>query len=231
MQGDDYNWKSLLFELVKKEGMDPWDVNISALAKKYLETIHNLKSDLKLSGKVLLAAALLLRMKSSYLLSNDISAFDQFVSPKEDEDLYDALEKELVVGEKQDVAYELMPRVPTARKRKVSVYDLVKALEQAIEVKNRRENRLREIPVMSAPERKFDIKVAIEGLYSRLLDFFGSKKHALFSQVSGTSKKDRVFTFIPMLHLASQRKIKLEQQEHFGEIYIYPEEKSEIKQE
>ena len=34
------------------------------------------------------------------------------------------------------------------------------------------------------------------------------------------TKEDKISTFIPLLHLTTQRKIDIEQQEHFGEINI-----------
>jgi len=41
---DEVTWQSLLYELIKKEGMNPWDINISLLTKKYIEIIKKLKN-------------------------------------------------------------------------------------------------------------------------------------------------------------------------------------------
>ena len=151
---DEVTWQALLYELIKKEGMNPWDVNISFLTKKYIETIKKLKElDFRISGKVLLAAAILLNMKSSRLLNEDLSELDRLLADPE-EDIIDSLTFEepqsYQLGEKP----VLIPRTPQPRKRKVSVFDLVKALEKALEVKQRRV--LNSIPPMdvSIPERK-----------------------------------------------------------------------------
>ena len=62
---DDITWQTILMELVKSEEMNLWDLDISLLTKKYIDTIKELKKhDFRLSGKVLLAAALLLKIKS-----------------------------------------------------------------------------------------------------------------------------------------------------------------------
>ncbi|MEK6868974.1 MAG: segregation/condensation protein A, partial [Nanoarchaeota archaeon] len=199
---DEVTWQSLLYELVKKEGMNPWDINISLLTKNYISTIKKLKElDFRISGKVLLAAAILLKMKSNRLLNEDLSEFDRLLTQEEE------LVEELELEEQQYKLWEkpiLIPRTPQPRKRKVSIFDLVNALEKALEVKQRRV--LNSIPPMSVkiPERKRDITEVIREVYSRIKSFFmiNSQKRLTFSQLVPSQKKeDKIFTFIPLLHL------------------------------
>jgi len=228
---NEISWKSIIFDLVKSKEMDPWDVDISMLAKWYLEKLNQLKTtDLKLSGKVLLAAALMLRLKSKKLVGEDLSEFDRLlaVSEMSGDQFYDSLEQELSQGEKIAIEgnFELFPRTPQPRQRKVSVYELVKALEKALEVKKRRiMNRLHDGPELVMPEQKFDITSALSSLYSRILGFFKSSKHVSFTELlPSQTKEDKVFTFIPLLHLSNQKKVFLDQKEHFGEIRVNPPE-------
>jgi segregation and condensation protein A len=223
------SWKSIIVDLVKKEDMDPWDINISVLSKKYIDRIKELKeSDLKVSGKVLLAAAILLSIKSKRLVGEDLSEFDRLLSSTDvDEDeFYDDLEKELRKGEVQGMTeyFELNPRTPMPRKRKVSVYDLVQALEKALEVKKRRVfNEWNAIGDAKMPERTFDITKAIGSLYDKIkFFFFKQKKRSLkFSELTESKKKeDKVFTFIPLLHLSNEDKVDLHQEEHFADFDI-----------
>ena len=219
---DEVTWQSLLYELVKKEGMNPWDINISLLTKKYIDTIKKLKElDFRISGKVLLAAAILLKMKSNRLLNEDISEFDRLIT--EEEELVEELDLEEQQQYKPGERPILIPRTPQPRKRKVSIFDLVNALEKALEVKQRRV--LNSIPPMDVniPERKRDITEVIREVYSRIKSFFmiNSQKKLTFTQLVPSQKKeDKIFTFIPLLHLTNQRKVNLEQKEHFGEIEI-----------
>ena len=61
----------------------------------------------------------------------------------------------------------------------------------------------------------------IKNLYLKIKDMFKGKDNLTFSKlVPSENKEDKVFTFIPLLHLTNQRKIDLEQKEHFGEIEI-----------
>ena len=229
---DEVTWQSLLYELVKKEGMNPWDINISLLTKNYISTIKKLKElDFRISGKVLLAAAILLKMKSNRLLNEDLSEFDRLLTQEEElaEEL-DLEEQQYHLGEKPI----LIPRTPQPRKRKVSIFDLVNALEKALEVKQRRV--LNSIPPMSVkiPERKRDITEVIKEVYSRIKSFFiiDSQKRLTFSQLVPSQKKeDKIFTFIPLLHLTNQRKVNLEQKEHFGEIEIMMNTEKEVDKE
>jgi len=203
-------------------------INVSIIAKKYVERLKKYKEmDLRVSGKVLLAAAMLLRIKSKRLVGEDLNEFDRLLAATDvdEEQFYDDLAKELKEGEERAIYenIELIPRTPQPRKRKVSVYDLVNALEQALEVKKRRVwNNIRESNVR-IPEKKFDITAAIKGVYDRISSFFfkNKTKSITFSQLSPSDKKeDKIYTFIPLLHLSNQDKVSLTQSEHFGEINI-----------
>src|SRR3989339_630297 len=91
MDQDEITWQTILLELIKSEEMDPWDINISKLSEKYICTLRKLQEmNLHVSGKVLLAAAILLRIKSSRLVGEDMLEFDRLLASNELQDsLYD----------------------------------------------------------------------------------------------------------------------------------------------
>ncbi len=220
---DEITWQSLLYDLVKTEQMDPWDVDISKLTYKYINRIKKLKeSDLRVSGKVLLAASILLKIKSTKLMDH-LSDFEDFLAGKQ-EDLDISEEVGEVVDQVSGI-YQgmkpLLPRTPQPRARKVSIYELVDALQQALEVKRRRV--LEEMPdiKIEIPEKKYDITQVIKEIHQRIGEIFRSQGRLTFSQlVPNDSREAKVFTFIPLLHLSTQRKIDLTQEVHFGEIEI-----------
>ena len=230
---DEVTWQSLLYDLIKKEQMNPWDVNISLLTKKYIETIKKLKElDFRISGKVLLAAAILLKMKSNRLLNEDLSELDRLLTQSEEE-LIDELDLE-EPQRQHDEKHTLIPRTPQPRKRKVSVFDLVKALEKALEVKQRRV--MNSIPPMDVkiPKKTKDITQIIREVYTKIRSFFiiNKQKTLTFTQlVPSKTKEDKIYTFIPLLHLTTQRKVNLSQQEYFGEIEIILNTEKEIDKE
>jgi segregation and condensation protein A len=224
---DEVTWQTILYDLVRSEQMDPWDIDISMLAQRFLEMVHQFKKmDFRISGKIILAAAILLKIKSNRLVGEDLLNLDRLINPP-DEDAAEGLLDELrdeFAGEREALRdAKLIPRTPQARKRKVSIYDLVDALQKAMEVKKRRV--MRDIPSieLKIPEKKVDISEMIHGVYGKIRNFFSrqSGKKLTFSKlIPSDSKQDKVYTFIPLLHLENQRKIDMHQYRHFGEIEI-----------
>ena len=43
---DEITWQSIIYELIKTGDIDPWDVNISLLTKRYIETVKKLEKKL-----------------------------------------------------------------------------------------------------------------------------------------------------------------------------------------
>lgn len=225
VEQNEISWKAIIMDLISTEQMDPWDINISLLTGKYIDRLNQLKEqDLKVGGKVLLAASILLRIKSTKLVGDDLDDFDRLIAGADmsQEQFYDELEQELAKGEELGLKeeYDLLPRLPQARRRKVSVFDLVKALEKALEVKERRVLHSMP-PPMPLPQRKFDVTAALTNLYQRIRSLFSVRKSLTFQQLlPGETKQDKVYTFIPLLHLANHQKVELEQSEAFGDIHI-----------
>ena len=234
---DDITWQSLLYDLVRSENMDPWDIDISLLTKKYVETVKKLKElDYSISGKMVLAAAILLRIKSKRLLEEDMERFDQILSGEDEESLYD--QEQVLQGEriKRPEGFKLIPKTPQPRRRKVSIYELMDALQQALEVNKRRINRLsRPVPEMQVPEKKVDISELMRGTYTKIMGFFTTTNTptVTFSQLvpEGASKNDKIYTLIPLLYLANLRKIDLEQDIPFSDIGIMLNTDKEIQKE
>jgi segregation and condensation protein A len=227
-------WQSIIYDLISSEQMDPWDIDISLLTKKYIEMIKLLKEhDFRVSGKVILAAAMLLKIKSNKWIKEDIANLDALFASaeQEEQDLLAGIEDEYEPREIFDA--HLIPRTPQPRKRKVSVYDLVAALEKALEVKHRR--ILREMPILDvkAPQKKREISEIIKDIYQKIMHFFSfSEGRLTFTNLAESSSKvDKVYTFIPLLHLTNQRKIDLEQYQPFGEIEIILRSNVEVNKE
>lgn len=220
---DEVTWKALLIELVRSEQMDPWDIDISALSQRYIEMVRKLKeTDLRVSGKVLLAAAILLRMKSDILLTDDIAAFDSMMHPEEEAGLLDGLTAE----QQAKLAYErktLIPRTPQPRSRKVSLDDLMDALQKALETNRKRMLNVRLPQKMELPKKRFDITELMRVVYDRVAGWFAvqnAQKLYFHHIVPEDTREGKVLTFIPLLHLSNERKIDMSQQQHFGDIEI-----------
>jgi segregation and condensation protein A len=184
------------------------------------------KLDFRISGKIILAAAVLLRIKSSRLLEEDLNHLNQLIAQSEahDDDFFEDIHDGPNYRDIDNDKFRLIPKTPQPRKRKVSVYDLVEALEKALEVKQRR-IVIHDIETnVKVPEKPIDITVIIEEVYEEIRKMIA--KHKLqkldFAQLVPTGeKKDKVYAFMPLLYLDTQRKIDLEQKDHLGNIEIY----------
>jgi len=238
MDRDEITWKSIIVELIKTEQMDAWDINISQLSKMYIKTLKKLKEmNLRVSGKVLLCAALLLRIKSSRLVGDDMMEFDRLLASGDREDLYadeNYVEQEFSqIGVKVDGEHlRLIPKTPQPRKRKVSVYDLIDALAVALNVRRRRILNQVKVKQVEMPEKSVDISKLMDGLYEDVVRYMyenQSNKISFTDLVPGDSKKDKIYTFVPLLHLTNARKVNLDQNSHFGEIWVSKAQNKEDK--
>jgi len=220
---DDVTWQTIIYELVRKEEMDPWDIDVSLLTKRYIEMLKKLKElNFRISGRILLAAAVLLKIKSKRLVGKDIDEIDKLFAQSEGSDELFYEDDESYIETRQEEIPSLIPKTPQPRKRKVSIYDLVDALQKALEVKERKVMRSIPKAKMEIPERSKDISLVIKEVYLKIKKLFlkGNKRLTFTSLVFSDSKKEKVHTFVPLLYLTNQRKIDLLQFEHFGEIEI-----------
>ncbi len=202
-------WKELLIELVDRNKLDPWNIDIIEIVDSYMEAIRNIKSiDLKVPANVVLAASVLLRLKSSLLV---IGAPE----PEPEEPAYAGIES--IVVEPLSFRSRLPP------KRRVSLDELISALDEAMRIKEQRTAVL----AFRRPPLSFEIiSPNIEANATFIYDFIkknsDSEKVALFSDLVKGGDFDSIMLelFIPMLYLASGGRIRLRQDRFFGEIFI-----------
>ncbi len=224
--GRELSWQAIIHDLINSEQLDPWDIDLILLSQKYLEKIRELEeADFIVGGKVLLAAALLLKMKSDILLNREIRDLDDI--------LFDRKKEEKKPIEKIEIDEnkipKLFPRTPLPRFRKVTLNELMVALDKAMKTENRRirrtimeKNALRDAG-MTIPHKKINIHDEIRKLHKKIKLLFKkhkSKDKLSFTELAGRDKKARVATFVPLLHLDSMEKIWLEQKTNFDEIWI-----------
>jgi segregation and condensation protein A len=225
----DLTWEGLIRDIVKEENMDPWDINISKLSSRYLEYIKGLnRIDFKLTGKFLLTASILLKMKSDALTTEELIRPDYYLY-----DLAGAIDLNKVF-ERPTVPDDigLTPKISPQRSRRVTLDELVNALRGAMEVQDRRDvrhERMDKIKRMREVYKPINISEKIKVLYKRIVDFFKKlgKKQVTFAELSPSKdKKDIIWTFLPLLHLSNDGKIELEQDKEFGDIYVRQPEKN-----
>ena len=229
MQDDEITWQTIIMDLVKTEQMNPWDVDVSTLSQKYLEKVKQMEElNFFVSGKIILASAILLKLKSNQFMLQDLAEFDNLLYATDEDELAEPedMDGPNIPDYLRNKEPRLTIKTPQPRKRKVSVNDLVDALKKALEVENRKiqrvldKNRMPED--LSMPEKKIDINAIIKDLHGKVRTYFEKNKSDLTFNglVPSGRKEDKLGVFVPLLHLSNQQKIHLTQPVHFDEIYI-----------
>ncbi len=220
-------WQEIIYDLINTEQLDPWDIDISILTERYMEKIKELEeADFFISSKVLLAASLLIRIKSEILLNKYMKSIDDILFERNNsEEKISSFEK----IELEENIPELIPKSPIPRYRKVTLKELMESLNKAIKTENRRikkevinKNALRETGI-SIPKKKFNIKDKIRNIHTSIIDYFKNNKDkkVSFTHIIGQKKEERIDSFFPLLQLENQKKVWLEQEAHFDEIHIW----------
>ncbi|MBI2581755.1 segregation/condensation protein A [Candidatus Woesearchaeota archaeon] len=222
---DELNWKNIIYDLVKTEQMDPWDIDLSLLTQKFIQIIKEMQEhDFKIPGKILLAAAVLLKIKATHLIDNDISNLDKLINQHDgipEEELFEEMQQRL---RNPNAAHpQLIPRNPQPRNRKVSVEDLVEALQRAMATKKRILAQQRPVK-FPMPKRKIDILEVIRDIYHKINYYTNKDPNQKLTYTRllppRAGKQEKVYTFMPLLHLENEHKIEMQQQNHFDEIVI-----------
>jgi segregation and condensation protein A len=222
-------WREIIFDLINTKQLDPWDVDIGVLSDSFFERIEELQEmDFFVSSKVLLAASLLLRLKSELLLSFHVRTIDDVLFGRENE--VNSVRSSFERIELDEEIPELIPKTPMPRYKRVTLNQLIDSLNRAIVTENRRikktivnQNALRETGI-TLPKRDFNIQSKLKDLRNRLnahFDLNSSDKRVAYTNFIGEEREDRALSFFPLLQLENNGEIWLEQEELFDEIHIW----------
>jgi len=207
----------ILLQLVTMGKVDPWNIDIVDLTEKYIERLREMKElDLRLSARAILAASILLRMKTEALLYADEYADEKEEKEKEDR-----------------IRVEVEPYVPPLRRveRYYTLDDLIEALMDALEDVERRKPKAKrkveiEEEIFVVDDFRVDIEKHVNRLYAIVKRLYEETKEKInfWELVFDPSPKIVARTFLYLLFLANMGKVELIQEEPFGDIYVVPVE-------
>jgi len=209
----------ILVALAKSGEIDPWNIDIVEVTDKFLQQVEELeRMDLRVSGRTLLYAAVLLRMKSNVLVEMD-----------EPEDIMDDCNFD--DSDDFSVSDYPVPSLPLRRhsKRPVTLQELLSELKKAEKTEKRRVERTKTIKeerratiteVLSIAHEE-DIESRVGKMKNLLDGLFEKQQYIKFSELSGAlDRSGKVMAYLAILFLATRKEIWLEQEEIFGEIFI-----------
>ena len=207
-------WRELLLELVATNKIDPWDVDIVQVVDSYINAVKRMRVlDLRIPANMILAASILLRLKS-----DTINLFEEPVPEP------DAQEDAAIGGRIMPDVPELTPKFRIQPRRKITLDELIGALEGAMKAKERRAERITlENTPMEFVVNMDDIDEKIENAYKLVKRGVDKKSMVTFMDLSrGMQGSESVLLdlFVPLLFLATDSKIAMFQEEFFSEIII-----------
>ena len=221
----------LLLYLVKKEEVDIYEVNLTKIAREFIEYVDLMRElDLELAGEFLVMAATLVHIKSRELLPVDQQVVD--AEEEEGDDPRWELIRKLVEYKKFKDAAEHLQEREEARENtfqrqparpdfvedkppprlQVSIFDLVNAVNAVIKRVESREGP------SEIYDEEWTVADKITTIRQRMVEAEGMKFTELF--VDAASRNEVVATFLAMLELIRLKHIAITQPEAFGEIAI-----------
>ncbi len=202
-------WRELLIELVDSNRLNPWDIDISKMLEGYLAVIKKMRVlDLRVPANIILAASILLRLKSESLRER----------PPEQEEV-----AEQEFGRPAAEVPLLFNKMRQQPARKITLQELMAELETAMKIEEKRRHYTEELQAPIRITVMDDIderRASVLALLNASADRLGMATFsALAAGFQGMDER-LLKLFIPLLFLANDQVVTLEQEEVFGEIIV-----------
>lgn len=231
----------ILVNWAKAGLIDPWNIDLVQITDMFLQKLNEIKeNNLKLTGKTLFFAAVLLKIKSNYLEGLDPFKQEDELLPDDednfDENFMDYNDSDEIITQSHAITLEsAIVRRTSVRKnrtRKVSLEDLIlqiQRLEKAEQSKDRKaaEERVKarrsyshftpnDIMDLAHEEHLEDDIEKLENLLTRL--FKDDEKIELNDLIE--AGMDKASAYLSLLFLASRSSIDLVQESFYSDLYI-----------
>ena len=230
----------ILVNMANQGKIDPWNVNIVDVTDKYLMHLFQSKAqNLRLTGRTLLFAAILLKLKSNVLEGIDIMDFE----PQHPED-YEYSDDETLEYNQEDFVPtgnvvsidEVLQRRTSVRlnhNRVVTLRDLIRQLEfyemldRKQSLKNAHERAKRRVQsyarlsvedIINLPHDEY-IKNGVQRLKANLEEILNRQDKIELNELTLLGM-DRISAYVSLLFLTSDSDYDLEQDEFYSDLYV-----------
>jgi segregation and condensation protein A len=221
---------AILVGMAERGEIDPWRIDIVEVTDRFLSELEHQKTlDLRVSGRTLFYASLLLRMKSEFLLDPPDGEEDVDVFEEEFLD-WDAFEESPGTEPIARLEAEIHRRLERKRlrKRPETLFDLITVLRYMERDEQRRRRCVRTPPLSIDPDEVIGIaheegyRDAAHRVLSWCLTGFAEERQVTISSLVELSGWRVIDLYIPLLFLMLDGTLVLVQEEFFGEIEILP---------
>ncbi len=207
-------WRELLVELVDSNQLDPWNIDIVKVVDSYIAVVKKMQvMDLHIPANIVLAASILLRMKSETI---NIFPVEEVALAEED--------AEMQGGRILPDVPPLISKLRLQPKRKITLEELMSALGDAIKLNEKRERVVIEkAEPLNFVVEKDDIDEKMERAFKLVkanVDRDGMTTFGHLSKSFSSIENMLLGLFVPLLFLAHNRQLILMQDEFFNEIFV-----------
>ncbi len=233
----------LLLFFIRRDELDIYDIPIASITQEFLEYVRVMELlDLELAGEFVVMASMLVQIKAQMLLPREERTEAQAGTVDEHDPRAELVRRlleykqfkeasEQLSTQADEQRYVLYRRVFEAEHihqedqgsyRNATLFDLLKALKRAVE-------RAPETPASHIVER---YPLTVEEKAEEITHLLRSRPSIRFFElVGGLTKTHIVVTFLALLELAKNHRIRVQQDEQFDDIVIVHRNDDEVTQE
>ena len=228
----------LLMHLIEKNKIDIYDIPIVTITDQYLEYVRQMEhDDMNVTSEFLVMAATLLDIKSRMLLPKEENEDGEEEDPRDElvkrlleYKMYKCMSEELREKRQhagmsyfrpQDLPEEVRSYVPPVNYEELIGNRTLQSLQNVFaEVLKRKKSRVDPVRSGFGKIQREEISVADKELYIRA--YLSAHPHADFREMLETqgSREEIIVTFLVILELMKNQKIRITQEEPFGKITI-----------
>ncbi|MDD3237272.1 MAG: segregation/condensation protein A [Candidatus Gastranaerophilales bacterium] len=237
----------ILVSMAKTGKIDPWNIDIVDITDKYLIHLAESKSNnLKLTGRTLLFAAILLKLKSNILEGIDPLQMEDDQSELDYNDEWGEIEEEEATINRNNVvsldeALQRRTSVRLNRNRVVTLKDLIRQLQFYEELdrkqslKNTLERAKRRVrsyanltsdDIINLAHDEY-IENSVKILEENLVKIFEKEEKVELNTLTLLGM-DKISAYIALLFLTVNTDFTLEQDEFYSDLYVVKEHNEEI---
>ena len=229
----------ILVNMAKQGKIDPWNVDIVSVYDHYMTQVFKAKGqNLRITGRTILFAAILLRLKSNILKGIDINDFES--QPIDDfeyeDDPLDYTEEEYIPTNNVVSIDEVLQRRTSVRlnhNRVVTLRDLIRQLEfyemldhkQSLKNAHERAKRRVQNYARLSPEDIINlahdeyIEQGVQRLRANLEEILNRQDRIELNELTLLGM-DRISAYVSLLFLTADSDYDLEQDEFYSDLYV-----------
>lgn len=232
----------ILVDWAKSGNIDPWNIDIVEITDMFLSKLFEIKEhNLRLTGRTLFFAAVLLKIKSDILEGLDPFKGEQpdehteedFDDNYDADDITDNIKYTNVLS--LENALSRRTSVRKNRSRKVTLEDLIKQLRKLEEIENKNKAKTLEEQIKKRRSyTHFTPDDILEMAHDEYIDDEITKLQDILNKLFETEERielkeltnagmNKVNAYIALLFLASRSRIDLVQDEFYSDLYIVKE--------